>query len=294
MPEGHSIHRLAAQFNSVFAGERLAVSSPQGRFAAGAALIDGEKLEAAHAHGKQLFLEFSNGLVLRVHLGLYGAWDFGGDSTFRGSSSIGAPRRVGEREMYDDGAPVAYSGPPEPVGQVRARLVSSHGWADLRGPTACEVLTGAERDAVVGRLGPDPLDPGADAQSFIERVRAKKTAVGTLLMDQSVVAGVGNIYRAESLFRQGISPYAPGKSLSADEVQALWQDLVGLLQDGVRDGRIVTTRPSDRFEPEGAAAATDAHYVYQRQGQDCRVCTAGIRLDDMGGRKLYWCPGCQQ
>ena len=102
MPEGHSVHRLARQFGDVFAGERLAVSSPQGRFAAGAALLDGHVLTAATAHGKHLFLDFDHGLVLHVHLGLYGAWDFGGDATFRGASSIGAPRKVGEREVYDD------------------------------------------------------------------------------------------------------------------------------------------------------------------------------------------------
>ena len=103
MPEGHSVHRLARQFGDVFAGERLTVSSPQGRFAPGAALLDGHVLAGAIAHGKHLFLEFDHGLVLHVHLGLYGAWDFGGDSTFRGASSIGAPRKVGEREVYDDG-----------------------------------------------------------------------------------------------------------------------------------------------------------------------------------------------
>ncbi|HXF02315.1 MAG TPA: DNA-formamidopyrimidine glycosylase family protein, partial [Arthrobacter sp.] len=241
MPEGHSVHRLARQFQDVFAGQRLAVSSPQGRFAAGAARLDGATLLAARAHGKQLFLDFDNGLVLRVHLGLYGAWSFGGDATFRGASSIGAPRRVGERETYDDGAPVAYDGPPEPVGQVRVRLVSDHGWADLRGPTACEVLTPEEASAVVGKLGPDPLqgessplrgaagqvqDADSRADEFVRRLTAKRTAVGQLLMDQNVVAGVGNIYRAETLFRRGLSPWLPGKQLSPEEAGLLWADIV--------------------------------------------------------------------
>ena len=113
MPEGHSIHRLARQFGDVFAGERLAVSSPQGRFAAGAALLDGKSMVHASAHGKHLFLHFEHGLVLHVHLGLYGAWDFGGDSQFRGASSIGAPRRVGEREVAGsagDPLPAGYAG----------------------------------------------------------------------------------------------------------------------------------------------------------------------------------------
>jgi hypothetical protein len=148
VPEGHSVHRLARQFGDVFAGECLTVSSPQGRFAQGAALLDGHTVTGAAAQGKHLFLDFEHGLVLHVHLGLYGAWDFGGDATFRGASSIGAPRKVGEREVYDDGEAAAltpaYAGPPAPVGAVRVRLASGHGWADLRGATTCEAITEEE------------------------------------------------------------------------------------------------------------------------------------------------------
>ena len=214
MPEGHSIHRLARQFTDVFAGRRLRVSSPQGRFEAGARLLDGQVLRGARAHGKHLFLEFGGAgptggdaeRVLRVHLGLYGAFSFGGDETFRGASSIGAPRRMGESDTYDAGPALAYAGPPDPVGQVRVRLVSEHGWADLRGPSACEVITPAEAAAVVDRLGPDPLVPGTGPGRFLQRVSGRGMALGQLLMDQAVVAGVGNIYRAESLFRQGLDP----------------------------------------------------------------------------------------
>ncbi|NMR31250.1 Fpg/Nei family DNA glycosylase [Crystallibacter degradans] len=294
MPEGHSVHRLAAQFNSVFGGQRLAVSSPQGRFAAGAERVNGHILEAARAHGKQLFLHFDNELILRVHLGLYGAWDFGGDETFRGASSIGAPRRVGEREAYDDDPHLAYDGPPEPVGQVRARLVSAHGWADLRGPTACEVITEGEQSAVVAKLGPDPLQPDAGPDEFVRRLASKGSAVGTLLMSQDVIAGVGNIYRAETLFRCGLNPWRPGKSLSAEEAALLWEDIALVMRDGVRDGLIITTRAEHR-EGSGLPVWPDnAHYVYQRQGLGCRVCGTDVVLAEMGSRKLYWCPDCQQ
>ena len=182
VPEGHSVHRLARQFGDVFAGERLAVSSPQGRFAQGAALLDGHTLVGSVAHGKHLFLEFEHGLLLHVHLGLYGAWDFGGDATFRGASSIGAPRKVGEREVYDDGGaaePAAYAGPPAPVGAVRVRLAGAHGWADLRGATTCEAITEAEAAAVLARLGPDPLRnlPG-DRDAFSRHGRGQAHAAG--------------------------------------------------------------------------------------------------------------------
>lgn len=93
MPEGHSVHRLARQLDDVFAGRRLRVCSPQGRFAAGAALLDGREFLTAEAHGKQLFAHFEAGRVLRVHLGLYGAFSFGGDETFRGPPA--SARRVG-------------------------------------------------------------------------------------------------------------------------------------------------------------------------------------------------------
>ena len=98
MPEGHSIHRIARQFNDVFTGESVRVSSPQGRYTDGAALLDGASILNAYAHGKHLFVPFNNELTLNVHLGIYGNWSFGGDETFTGASSIGAPRKIGEKE----------------------------------------------------------------------------------------------------------------------------------------------------------------------------------------------------
>ncbi|MFF2246919.1 Fpg/Nei family DNA glycosylase [Arthrobacter sp. NPDC058130] len=316
MPEGHSVHRLARQFGDVFAGERLTVSSPQGRFAPGAALLDGHVLTSAAAHGKHLFLEFDHGVVLHVHLGLYGAWNFGGDATFRGASSIGAPRKVGEREVYDDGEPAvavaassAYAGPPEPVGAVRVRLVSGHGWADLRGATTCEAIIAAEAAAVVARLGPDPLGnrPG-DRDAFATTVTAKRTPLAGLLMDQKVIAGVGNVYRAELLFRQRLNPWLPGTGLTPEAARRLWDDTAAMMSDGVRDGRIITTPPQYWGTPsrEGHGDATpgtaagvlpepdQAHFVYRRHGLDCRDCGTTVALTELGARKLYWCPQCQQ
>ena len=322
MPEGHSVHRLASQFRDVFTGEPLAVGSPQGKFTAGAAAVDGQPLERAEAHGKQMFLYFANDLVLRVHLGLYGAWDFGGDDTFTGASSIGAPRRIGEQEIAGSdsagGGRGAYEGPPEPKGAVRARLVSRHGWADLRGPTACEVLTLDEAAASRAKLGPDPLHnlPG-DREEFARRVRASGVGVGALVMKQDVIAGVGNVYRAEVLFRLGLDPFMTGKKLRVEEAGALWADIARIMADGVRDGRIITTELADRPSGQGvdvglagqrrddvgsqAPASTvnksvpveDAHYVYKRQGQLCRHCGTVIAMAELAGRKLYWCPACQ-
>ncbi|AIY00667.1 putative DNA glycosylase [Arthrobacter sp. PAMC 25486] len=326
MPEGHSVHRLARQFNDVFSGAALAVSSPQGKFAAGAALIDGHVLERAEAHGKQMFLYFAHDLVMRIHLGLYGAWDFGGDSTFAGASSIGAPRRIGEQEVAggagDGGGYGEYEGPPEPKGAVRVRLVSEHGWADLRGPTACEVITPAESVGVRRKLGPDPLNnlPG-DADEFSRRLRKSATSIALQLMKQDVLAGVGNVYRAEVLFRLGLDPMLSGKAMQTEEAAAMWDDIARIMADGVRDGRIITTeladRPSgvgaevghglERMDRPGDAASAlagarqankdvpveDAHYVYKREGLPCRHCGTDVAMKELGGRKLYWCPSCQ-
>ncbi|MGP5073453.1 Fpg/Nei family DNA glycosylase [Arthrobacter rhombi] len=295
MPEGHSVHRLARQLDDVFAGEVLRVSSPQGRFTAGAALLDGRELLEATAHGKQLFVRFAGEQILRVHLGLYGAFGFGGDESFRGASSIGAPRRIGEKEAYDDGTPVAYDGPPEPVGQVRMRLVSEHGWADLRGPSVCEVLTVPEAEAVRGRLGPDPLgaDTATGEEEFLRRIGATGTVIAAALMNQALIAGVGNIYRAEALFRAGLDPWARGRDLPVPVVRRLWQDICALMADGARDGRIITTRAPDRADPEAPVWPDHAYYTYQRQGQPCLICRTPIGLAELAARKLYWCPACQ-
>ena len=313
MPEGHSVHRLARQFDDVFGGQVLAVSSPQGRFAPAARLIDAQRLISSHAHGKQLFLGFENDLVLRVHLGLYGAWSFGGDEHFSGASSIGAPRKVGESEQGPDEEAGPYAGPPEPVGQVRARLVSAHGWADLRGPSACEVLTDVQALAVRAKLGPDPLVAAAGEfnlakgrgsaetneaaaraarKDFVARLARKRTPIGTTLMDQGVLAGVGNIYRAETLFRTRIDPFLPSSELSSRKAGILWDDIVSIMGDGVRDGKIITTRAEHRDE-SGLLWPDNAYYTYQRQGRGCRICSATISLAEVAARKLYWCPGCQ-
>ncbi|BCW40868.1 formamidopyrimidine-DNA glycosylase [Arthrobacter sp. StoSoilB3] len=261
---------------------------------AGASLLTGHTLEEATAHGKQFFLRFDHGLFLHVHLGLYGAWSFGGDSTFTGSSSIGAPRRIGERESGSGADGGDYAGPPEPVGAVRVRLVSKHGWADLRGATTCAAITAAEAEAVLDRLGPDPLQnrPG-DREEFIARLRRRKTAVALLLMDQSVLAGVGNIYRAEVLFRQAVDPWTPGTGIDVETAGRLWDDTVATMSDGVRDGRIVTTPPSLWTGGGVLAPDADAHFVYKREGMPCRACGTLVGVTEIGARKLYWCPGCQ-
>lgn len=293
MPEGHSIHRLARQLTDVFAGYSLEVTSPQGRFQDGAALLTGSTLEGAYAHGKHLFAEFENQLTLNVHLGIYGAFTFGGDQHFHGASSIGAPRKIGEKEDHTS-TNTAYSGPPVPKSTVRARLVSEHGWADLVGPTICRTLTPEEVVEVRSKLGPDPLNADANPASFYTAARKSGRPIGVVLMDQKIISGVGNIFRAESLFRCEIDPYRPAKTLSDTELELLWEDNKKLLEIGVKVGRIITTESEDR--PGIAledAWPEHANYVYHRQGTDCYRCGTTVQVAEVAARKLYWCPGCQ-
>src|SRR5690554_6768596 len=308
MPEGHSVHRIARQFALHFVGHRVAASSPQGRFAAGAAQLDGHVMTDARAIGKQMYLDFEHELVLRVHLGMYGAWDFAGDITADAATprddrledslhSIGAPRRtrlrMAEQEVVQDAITTF---PPEPIGQVRVRLLTDAAVADLRGPTACEVLTPAEAEAVIAKLGPDPLtvDPDEGEERFVATVRKKSTPIGLLLMDQTVVAGIGNVYRAELLFRANLNPFTPGKLVAEETLRLLWRDWTYLLGVGVDTGQMLTM---DGLEGDAYAAALasrdDRHWVYHREGLPCRVCGTHVNMQMAAGRKLYWCPRCQ-
>jgi endonuclease VIII len=158
MPEGHTLHRLARTHRRRYAGKAVAVSSPQGRFATSAEIVDGRVLERTEAHGKHLFHHYGPDLVVHVHLGLYGAFS-------------------------DEPLPVA-----EPRGQVRMRMVGRTHYADLRGPTACELITDAEAAAVHARLGEDPLRRDADPERAWARISRSRAPLATLLMDQSVIA----------------------------------------------------------------------------------------------------------
>ncbi|NLU66387.1 DNA glycosylase [Streptomyces sp. HNM0574] len=282
MPEGHTIHRLAADHERVFGGRSVFAASPQGKFADGAALLDGQVMTGSDAHGKHLFLGFEPVGWVHVHLGLYGKFGFG-------------------------------TGPaPAPVGQVRLRLATEEDYADLRGPTRCALVTDEEKQAVHDRLGPDPLravhtysgsepavdGPGTDPDVAWARISRSRTTVAALLMDQKVIAGVGNVYRAEVLFRQGIDPYRAGRDLTRREWEAVWDDLVGLMREGVRNNRIDTVRPAHLPEAMGRAPRVDDHggevYVYRRALRPCHICGSEIRTADLAARNLFWCPGCQR
>ena len=280
MPEGHTVHRLAQAFQAQFAGKQVDAGSPQGRFKDGAALLDGRILLSAEAHGKQMFLHFSDDHWLRVHLGLYGMWRFAG----AGLEGIG--RRRGKQATDD-------AFPPAPRGAVRLRLVAGTHLADLSGPTACEVITTPEKNAAMARLGEDPLRDDAHPVRAFAKLHASRTALALLLMRQDIVAGIGNIYRAEMLFRARLEPHQPGRALDDSVWRAMWDNLGAMMRDGVKTGRIVTTEVQDRSRRTGAPRRGDATYVAHRAGLPCHVCGEAVLVELMGGRKLYWCATCQ-
>lgn len=261
MPEGHTIHRLARDLKRTLGDAPLRASSPQGRFADGAARLDGHPLVRADAWGKYLFCDLGTGDVLHVHLGLIGK--------FR--------RRP--------------SPPPDPVGAVRLRLEGDAATWDLSGPTRCELISPDEQEAIVARLGADPLRRDADVAAARQRFARSSRPVGAYLLDQSVIAGVGNVYRAELLFLCGIHPARPARSLTDVEFDSLWSTTVEQLRLGVRLGRIVTTDPDEIGRPRSRMRLEDRLYVYHRS--HCRRCGTELEVIPMAGRRIWCCPTCQ-
>jgi endonuclease-8 len=268
VPEGHTIHRLAARHRSLLAGRRVAAASPQGRFATGAEALSGAVLRDAEAYGKHLLHHYDRGRTLHVHLGLYGA--------------------------FADGEAPA----PDPVGQVRLRLTTDRHWLDLRGPTACELLGPPAVEALRSRLGADPLRDDADPAAAYARIRRSPTPLAALLLDQSIVAGPGLVYVSEVLFRAGVAPTRPGRELGPEAWHELWTDLRELMKEGVVRGRIDTVHSRHMPEAMGRAPRVDRHggevYVYRRAGQPCLVCGTGILRATLSARNSYWCPACQR
>lgn len=267
MPEGHTIHRIARDHGRLLTGRPVAVESPQGRFAADAAIVNGVVLNRIEPFGKHLFYWWANGAMGHVHLGLFGKF------------------RV---HLGDE--------PPEPIGMVRMRMSTDIATIDLAGPTACSIGSRDERNSIVARLGPDPLRRDAKPDRFYERVLRSKQAIGALLLDQSVISGIGNVYRAEALFVTGIHPSRPGSQCSLVELEAVWTVTTAMLRKGVKDNRIITVDRREIDMPRatlkhGRVRRGQTTYVYRRDL--CLRCGTPIQTVELGGRACYFCPFCQ-
>ena len=262
MPEGHTIHRLSKDLRSDLGAGVVKATSPQGRFAHGAALINKKTLATSEAWGKHLFLTFSGETILHIHLGLIGK--------FR-------PQTLEH----------------EPSDTVRLRLEGSRAW-HLTGPQKCALIPKEEYLEVINGLGPDPLRRGSRWEDFASGLTNRKTPIAISLLDQSKIAGVGNVYRAEFLFLLGIHPERPSCDLTKTELQDLWKLSVSQLRQGVRLNRIVTVDQIDSGTTPGRLKPQDALYVYKREGQPCRRCGSSIRVAKLAGRSCWWCDRCQR
>jgi endonuclease-8 len=292
MPEGNEIHRWAERHYAAFGGRAVGVDGPQGRFT-DSDVIDGRKLLRVMAVGKHLGYDFGKDRILHVHLGLQG--DF-----TEGSGPLPAVRGALRLRMWNEAAVKKAAGPDaskphrwysEDDGSDNL-APEKIAWVELRGPMDCSIYSQEMWETLLKRLGPDPLN-GDGAEKFVERVKKSKKTIGELLMDQSVAAGVGNIFRAELLYRAKQSPFVAGREVEENTLRSIWKEAGVLMKAGMIDRRIVTTKPKDRPHKTGPVLKEEAHYVYRRQGRPCFVSGTKILTKVMAGRNLFWCPVCQ-
>jgi len=292
MPEGNEIHRWAQRHAAAFAGKVVRADGPQGRFT-DVDVIDGRRLERVMAVGKHLGYDFGKDRILHVHLGLQG--DF-----TEGSGPLPAVKGALRLRMWNAAAvkrPAvegvskrhAWYSEDDGAGHIDADKIA---WVELRGPMDCSIYTQRKWDELVERLGPDPLNDDKP-ERMIARVAKSRKTIGELLMDQEVFAGVGNILRAEVLYRARLSPFVPGRDIPEKTLNEMWKDLVPLMKAAMVDRRIVTTRPKDRPHKRGPVLKEEAHYVYRRNGRPCFVSGTTVLKKEMAGRNLFWCPRCQ-
>lgn len=268
MPEGHTIHRLAKDQRADLGGRVLHVTSGQARSEATAELLDGHLLRRTEAWGKHLFLTFDSRQVLHVHLGLIGKW-------FRRSGEVLVPPTATTRLRLATDDPVT------------GRHVA---W-DLIGPMLAAAITPADKRAVTAKLGPDPLRKDADPERMWARLQRSDKPVGLLLMEQDVVAGIGNVYRSEILNIIGVDPRRPGRAVTREEFEEIWAESVRQLRLGVRRNRIVTMSAQDLPRPLSKLRRGEGRYVYKQD--HCGRCGTELEIYPLAGRTTWSCPVCQ-
>jgi len=293
MPEGNEIHRWAERHEAAFVGKPVQVDGPQGRFV-DSDVIDGRKLLRVMAVGKHLGYDFGKDRILHIHLGLQGDFTEGSGSLpeVRGALRLRMwnAQRVKLPAVPGVSKRHAWYSSDDGTGHLKPEQIA---WVELRGPMDCSVYTQAKWDELLERLGPDPLNGDAPDRAF-EKIQKSRKPIGQLLMEQDVIAGIGNIYRAELLYRARQSPFTPGKDVPLAVLKKMWKDAGPLMRAGMVDRRIVTTLAKDRLNKTGKVEVDDEHYVYRRNGRDCRICGGKVsKQEGFAGRNLFWCPTCQ-
>ncbi len=240
----------------------MIVASPQGRFSDEASKVSGKQLREVTAHGKHLFYHWNRNLIGHIHLGLYGK--------FR----------------------LHKNPPPEPRGAVRVRMIGEKKSFDLNGPNCCELINKKEHDVLRLRLGEDPLRKDASAEKVWQKMQKSRSAIGSLLLNQSVIAGVGNVYRAEILFLLGIHPQMPASEIQRSTFDKLWDLTVELLQIGVKHNRIITAGFTAAGKVPKRLKSTERLNIYKRSS--CPSCGSPVKTWQLASRKIYACGMCQK
>jgi endonuclease VIII len=274
MPEGDTIFRAARSLNNVLAGhvvtrfdtayahlDRVNVDTP----------IAGRTVEKCEAAGKHLLICFSGDIILRTHMRMNGSWHLyrHGERWWRG------PQAMRVRIDTADWVAVAFNVPVAEF--VTARQL------ETRDPVA--------------QLGPDLLGATFDREEAIRRIVASGgRPIAMTLLDQRIVAGIGNVYKSEVLFMVGVHPEVPSSAVPVPVLEQMMDIARSLLKDNVVDGsspRIQTYRNLRQLNP--ATGHDDSLWVYGRRGKPCRKCATPIEMKKMGldARSTYWCPTCQ-
>jgi endonuclease-8 len=246
MPEGDALHRAATKLQ-LLAGQRVEVETPHPRAAAKhlTEQLDGRTLERVEAVGKNLLLRFEGGLVLRSHLRMTGRWRV----ERKGARRVGKPWLVLRGDEHEA---VLWNGPVLELVRDGLRL---------------------------RRLGPDILAAPPDFDGMLERLRGapQSREAGDALLDQTLVAGIGNVWRSEALWDVRVSPWRPLADVSDIELRAALDSAHRMMRASVEGAR-----PLRR--------------VYRRAGRACSRCGGVIRSYPQGeaARIAYWCPGCQR
>jgi endonuclease-8 len=269
VPEGQVSHRNAQRLGGALAGRPLVrIDAPEPRLADQRIpeRLAGDAVSAAEAVGKHHLLRFASGRVLHSHLMLHGVWRL-------------LPASVA----------------PRPGGLFLALWTTDHVAALYRCPRVRLLEPGEPLPRDLLAAGPDLLDaevePGAAAAAAFARLEPTRE-VGEALMDQRVVAGVGNVYKSETCFLAGVDPWRPVGSLRPEEAAELGATAARLMAADARaGGPIRTHRP-----PSAPPWSRERTWVYGRRGKPCRRCGARIRSRGQGeaNRTTYWCPGCQR
>lgn len=270
MPEGDTIHRVAEVMRRTLGDDEIvaARARPGG---AQLARVVGSRVKAVRTRGKHLLIDFDAGLTLHTHLQMHGSWH-----RYRPGERWRAPADDAVAVLETERAVAVCFGAPT-VELVETRALGLH--------------------PVLAQLGPDLLDPEPDIEEAVRRMAGTDRTIAEAVLDQRLVAGIGNVYRSEILFIERLDPFAGAATLSTATLTRLLETSRDLLRANVGGGDRVTMPDASGALPDASAAGSQSRerWVYGRTGRPCRRCGTPVRSRRLGAlaRRLFWCPRCQ-